>query len=389
MDDIRLLIKRKSPSSIAFQIIRTALTLHPVAARLLVNEFCQPLKDQRRFIRKFDNEHWKGSLIMSEMVQCDDDTAISRLKNSNIVIFEVHGGGFRVGNSTMYMDSFINWLTLFESKHNLNVCIMSIEYGLAPQCKYPEPIHECINAYKYLTQDLDVSPRKVIFSGDSAGGALIVETLLRTYSPGILNNMDVPRTNFDLPLPAGLLLSSPLLSSEITHDSWNKYEKDDIVSFKLVEKVFKEFLGLPKTKMEDLPILRLSQISSGFDRFLPNHILMFVGSKEVLRDGIIKMAEALKKEKMDVTLIEEDFIHDWFLIHHVIDNKKRNIIQKYDEMFVDFAVKAVQNVSSGISNEDVDVVQELIVSDVIQASDKLQLPDFSRPLSDELNTVVL
>lgn len=91
MDDIRLLIKRKSPSSIAFQIIRTALTLHPVAARLLVNEFCQPLKDQRRFIRKFDNEHWKGSLIMSEMVQCDDDTAISRLKNSNIVIFEVHG----------------------------------------------------------------------------------------------------------------------------------------------------------------------------------------------------------------------------------------------------------------------------------------------------------
>lgn len=39
------------------------------------------------------------------------------------------GGGFRTGHSTMYMDSFINWLRLFKNKHNLYACIMSVEYG--------------------------------------------------------------------------------------------------------------------------------------------------------------------------------------------------------------------------------------------------------------------
>ncbi|KAG1218288.1 hypothetical protein G6F68_021612 [Rhizopus microsporus] len=65
--------------------------MHPSFARNIVHEFTQPLKDQKRFIRKFDNEHWKGSLIMSEMIRCDDETAIKRLQKSDVVIFEIHG----------------------------------------------------------------------------------------------------------------------------------------------------------------------------------------------------------------------------------------------------------------------------------------------------------
>ncbi|KAI9281898.1 Alpha/Beta hydrolase protein [Sporodiniella umbellata] len=409
MDDIRLLIKRRSPASVALQVIRSAITMHPVAARAIINEFTLPLKEQKRFIRKFDNEHWKGSLIMSEMIRCDDETAIKRLKKSDVIIFEIHGGGFRVGNSTMYMDSFINWLRLFKQKHNMYACIMSVEYGLTPEHKYPGPLFECMAAYKYLTKDLGVSPNKIVFSGDSAGAALCFETLIRTYAPEIINDLNAPRTNFSIPLPAAILFTSPLLSSDTTHDSWTKYEKEDIITYKLADMVFKEYLGLPETKIEDLPILRLSQITSGFDRFLPKHVLLIVGTREVLRDSAMEMYEALKKENADVKLVEENFPHDWFLVHSVIDNRKRDVVKQYDEMFVDFAVKSVKEArkqekrdkqaeilkketpTNEEDNEDVDVVQELIESDIMQSLDKvpsLEIADFPKPVVHRPNTIL-
>lgn len=91
MDDIRLLIKRNSPPALAVQTIRSALAMNPTACRSIINDFTRPLKEQKRFIRKFDNEHWKGSLIMSEMIRCDDETALKRLQKADIVIFEIHG----------------------------------------------------------------------------------------------------------------------------------------------------------------------------------------------------------------------------------------------------------------------------------------------------------
>jgi hypothetical protein len=129
MDDIRKLIKKTSPPAVTLQTLRTTLTLPSAAARTIINDLTKPIHDQKRFVKSFDNEHWKGSLIMSEMIRCDDDVAIERLKRSDIVIFEVHGGGFRVGSSTMYMESFVSWLRMLKSKHNMYGCIMSIEYG--------------------------------------------------------------------------------------------------------------------------------------------------------------------------------------------------------------------------------------------------------------------
>lgn len=91
MDDIRKVIRTTSPPAVVAQTIRTTLTMPPTAARNIIKDLTRPLNDQKRFIRKFDNEHWKGSLIMSEMIRCTDEIAIERLKKSDIIIFEVHG----------------------------------------------------------------------------------------------------------------------------------------------------------------------------------------------------------------------------------------------------------------------------------------------------------
>lgn len=91
MDDIRKVIKKKSPSAIITQTLRTTLIMPPTVSKNIINDLTRPLNGQKRFIRKFDNEHWKGSLIMSEMIRCDDDIALRRLQKADIVIFEIHG----------------------------------------------------------------------------------------------------------------------------------------------------------------------------------------------------------------------------------------------------------------------------------------------------------
>lgn len=203
-------------------------------------------------------------------------------------------------------------------------------------------MNECVRAYDYLTKDLGVSPSKIIFSGDSAGGALAIETLIRTYSPALLHDVQAPRENFDQPIPAGLLLSSPLVSPETTSASWKRFAKSDMVSMALADLIYKEYLDIPNVKMEDLPVSRVSHVKSGFDRFLPKEVLVFVGEKEVLRDDIVEMADAVNKDgQCNITVIQESYAHDWFLIHEIIKKKDKGLIEKYDELFVDFAVEAV------------------------------------------------
>lgn len=278
-----------------------------------------------------------------------------------------------------------------------NTCI-----GLAPKHKYPGPLNECIKTFNYLTNDLGVSPSKVILSGDSAGGALVLETLMRIYAPSILHDLDSPRENFSLPLPAGVLLSSPLVSAETTSESWRLFEKKDLVTLSLAKLIFKEYLGLPHVNIDDLPVMRLHHVRKDFDRFLPKNVMVFVGDKEVLRDDILDMVQAVKDDgKCNVILHSEHYAHDWFLIHEIIKKKDKDMIKKYNELFVDFAVEAVQEAralrrldsttNNTVINEKIDDInlnekQQRSIADIVDESLKTKVEkeqqlvlDFPKP----------
>lgn len=226
--------------------------------------------------------------------------------------------------------------------HPANI-VRHVSIGLAPMHKYPGPLNDCVKAFDYLTNDLGISPSKIVLSGDSAGGALVLETLIQTYAPAILKDLSAPRENFDKPLPAAALLSSPLVSGVIETESWKLFHKTDVVSMGLSKLIYKEYLGLPETKIEDLPIMRLHHVKSNFDRFMPKNVMVFIGDKEVLRDDVVNMVDAVKKDgKINIQFIKENYAHDWFMIHELIKKKDKHLIAKYDEMFVDFCVDAVE-----------------------------------------------
>jgi acetyl esterase/lipase len=61
---------------------------------------------------------------------------------------------------------------------------------------YPAAEDDALEAYKYLIEELDVSPSSIVIAGDSAGGGLTVAALVAIRESG-------------MPLPAGAVLLSP------------------------------------------------------------------------------------------------------------------------------------------------------------------------------------
>ncbi len=81
----------------------------------------------------------------------------------------IHGGGFVLGNIDVY-DSICRKIT-----NNVHCAVISIDYGLSPEYKFPEPLKECYQVIKWIygsAQGLNINPDKIAIGGDSAGGTL-------------------------------------------------------------------------------------------------------------------------------------------------------------------------------------------------------------------------
>lgn len=94
----------------------------------------------------------------------------------NVLIY-MHGGGFVSMSSSSHQNYLRRWAK------ELKLPIFAIDYRLAPATKYPELPNDVFRSYvwilAFLTQVLKVNPKKIIVSGDSAGGNLCA--LLTTW----------------------------------------------------------------------------------------------------------------------------------------------------------------------------------------------------------------
>ena len=81
-----------------------------------------------------------------------------------------------------------------------------MDYRRAPESPFPLPVVDRLEAYRWLLKA--VHPSRILLAGDSAGGALVVSTLLAA-------------TECALPRPAGAILLSPWVDlQDVTRDSW-------------------------------------------------------------------------------------------------------------------------------------------------------------------------
>jgi acetyl esterase len=98
-------------------------------------------------------------------------------EEGRIVVY-YHGGGFVINNVENY-DLICRRLC-----EKLGAVVVSVEYRLAPENKFPIPVEDCLDAALWVYRQaifLGGSPNKIILMGDSAGGnlATVVCQLLR------------------------------------------------------------------------------------------------------------------------------------------------------------------------------------------------------------------
>ncbi|KAI8146568.1 Alpha/Beta hydrolase protein [Fennellomyces sp. T-0311] len=349
MDSIRKSLRRLPPGAV-IKVLRKVFAYPAPAARMILNDITRPRKAHKSWIHKVPwNNVWSGCWIGEQVNKLDQIALQRRIDQADVIFFNVHGGGFRLGTSTMYMDTYIRWITFLKKKYNLNSLIMSIDYRLAPEYKYPSPVEDVVKAYEHLIQALGVDPAKIIITGDSAGAALLLEMLFITHDPSMFEiTVDTDDEEggamvSELPRPAGAVFVSPLVTDETTSESWRENVKYDFISQHTAKVIKRDYFEKqpndPDGPTEASPILGIAKLQTGFHAFLPEQVLMYVGNKEVLRDDALDLAEKAEQDGIGWETVIEDCVHDWFCVREVV--KDRPMLDRADTTLADFCYRAV------------------------------------------------
>ncbi|EGZ04599.1 hypothetical protein PHYSODRAFT_250019 [Phytophthora sojae] len=112
-----------------------------------------------------------------------------------LVVLYLHGGGFAVLSPRLYTSLGAELAATIESElklrsgRDLSVDVLLGNYRKAPECSFPTPPQDTVALYRdYLLQHEKLQPSHIILAGDSAGGGLVMSTMLRVRdsSPELL-----------------------------------------------------------------------------------------------------------------------------------------------------------------------------------------------------------
>lgn len=106
-----------------------------------------------------------------------------------VTFIHYHGGGYALCSSITHR------MMISDISRAAKARGLSVDYRLAPEHPFPAAIDDCESAYDGLLQQ-GLDPRRLVLTGDSAGGALVLATLVRLRER-------------KAPMPAACVLMSP------------------------------------------------------------------------------------------------------------------------------------------------------------------------------------
>lgn len=228
--------------------------------------------------------------------------------NPQYVILYAHGGGYTCGG--------LGYARILAAKLAVatGFSVVSFEYRLAPEHKYPAPLEDGMKIWNYL-MDKGYSSDKVLLAGDSAGGNLVLCMTMKLIKEELLS-------------PKGLILFSPWTDMTATAKSYEKYkEKDPILTKEYIEGVRDAFIG----EDADYADSKYSPLYGDFTSFPPT--LIMVGRNELLLDDSVQLQKKIRNAGGEAIIdIEKD---GW----HV-----------YQQMPLPIATRAMKRVADYVSN---------------------------------------
>lgn len=189
------------------------------------------------------------------------------------VILYLHGGGYVVGSARTGAN-----LAAPVARRS-GVPAVSLDYRRAPEHPFPAAVDDAFAAYKELLG----SGRRVVLAGDSAGGGLVLATLLAARREG-------------LPLPVAAVVFSPWVDTTLSGESMDtRGDFDPLFSRGHMAAYADHYLG----EHESRDALA-SPVFADLTGLPP--LLIQVGSAEVLLDDALRLAVRAAHHDVDVSL---------------------------------------------------------------------------------------
>jgi len=215
-------------------------------------------------------------------------------------ILYLHGGGYVMGSPNTHRS------LAGEISRAAQASVLLVDYRLAPEHPFPAAVEDGVASYRWLLGQ-GFTPRQLAIAGDSAGGGLVVATLLSARDQ-------------DLPMPAAAVCISPWSDMTCSNDSYTtRAEADPMVGSGGIGDMAR--LYLQKTDAKN----PLASPNFASLRSLPP-LLIHVGRDEVLLDDSIKLDQKAKADGVDSTLeVWEDMIHVWHAFHPMLPESRQAI----------------------------------------------------------------
>lgn len=141
--------------------------------------------------------------------------SLTKETKSKVTILYFHGGA-------MYLLDPVTSRNITQKlSHETGGHVFNVRYRLSPQNPFPAALLDCFTAYLSLLHPPPDAPHsaipasEIVFSGDSAGGTcctMLLQLLLqihRSTSSGQIPTVKFHGRDVEIPLPAGLALTSP------------------------------------------------------------------------------------------------------------------------------------------------------------------------------------
>jgi acetyl esterase/lipase len=255
---------------------------------------------------------------------------------SSLVVLYFHGGGFALCSPGTHRSITAKLLSVFLKRHGSeypDAALFSVDYRKAPNHPYPAQIDDCLAAYSWLRSL--VPPPRVVFAGDSAGGALVIETMLRI--PGC-----PCQGSLSLPPPAGGMLLSPWTDlSDTAGRSWLDNAKYDYLPAKSVALFALCYAnGAP---LNEISVNQRDLLCDG--RQLPP-LFVSCGDKEVFFDQIRRFVALATAAGVDVDFrVERGMVHVFAAFHKLVEKESS---RRWFSDMSDFIERVLRTEDGGI-----------------------------------------
>ncbi|ESK92686.1 putative lipase esterase from carbohydrate esterase family ce10 [Moniliophthora roreri MCA 2997] len=231
-------------------------------------------------------------------------------KSRERVILYIHGGAYYVSSAAAQRMISIPLSKYTDSR------VFALDYRLAPETRFPGPLHDAASAYFRLVEDLLIPPENIVLAGDSAGGGLCLALLMYL------------RDN-KYPLPSAAILMSPWVDLTMSCESWDSNAPYDVVPIPAPDDHLNPVALYLGDNMEQYMTHPYASPLFGDFRGLPP-LLIQAGDSEVLRDEITLLTHKATLAGVNVRHeLYEDAIHV-FQLYPFLEATARSFVSMRD-----------------------------------------------------------